>query len=386
MRIRKGPYGIFAIKRIKEIDLLDEYTCEIMETDTPEYLVPLYVNDMCTIVEFSYDISNLCPIKDLQAPNTYEEKTEYRNAIGRLFLSLIDRMDELFHIEQFELSEDMLFYDQEEQKLMLCYIPIKNMSKPNKLSQIKESVEVLFESALFENLLSTDEITTMLYAIEMNNEEMFAKTCEAIMTNTENKNNTSRMNLLMLCTLLAFTTLAMEIILKLLPCTILLAATTIFVLISVLRKQNHSLALSKKAKQSPETSSNRKDILFENNYIPNANEEKCDAMSLFSIAYIEETKRSSNNSAEQQTKFCIYSDRSIIGRDRFTSDIHINDESLCLVQAQIDFEGNKYYLTDLSNNNSTYLENRPLIRGEKYEIMNNQLLRFGNYECRFIKA
>lgn len=361
MKIRKGPYGYFAVYEIKDMQQVYKYAWDTIKDHLVDGLLCAYDEETRKGNELLYDFSGLIKITEQEAINT-DLKTK-RKAIGDLF-NLINKLgDYLLPADNLILDPDYIFFDMDQEKINLCYIPLMTESTIDISSLDYGKLEKLLSSEFFRSSLSEDEITSLIYSVKSNNEELYGKVTESIMTNTTEPKKELNINKLsfILLMIFSFITLIFSILFLDRICSIILGI--IFCCLLVKTLYDH-----KKDKAKPETSDLSKDrtqILFEKD--PDIPDDNCN---LFSFASIE--------SVEDKKAYGIYASETTIGSDRFLSDIYLDDEKISALQAKILKEDNSFFVMDCSDRNNTYLENRALEKEKPYEIKDGHEIRFGD--------
>lgn len=366
MKIRKGPYGYFAVYEIKDMQQVYKYAWDTIKEHLVEGLLCAYDEETRKGNELLYDFSGLINITEQEAINT-DLKTK-RKAIGDLFNLINDLEDYLLPPDNLVLDPDYIFFDKEQEKINLCYIPLITETKNDISSLDYGRLEILLSCDFFRSSLTEDEITSLIYSVKSNNEELYGKVTESITTNNSEPKkelNINRISFFLLM-IFSFITLIFSVLFLDKICSIILGIIFCCLLIKTLydhkKEKNQSL--------DNDLSKDRTQILFEKD--PDIPDDNCN---LFSFASIE--------SADDKKAYGIYASETTIGSDRFISDIHIDDENISALQAKILKEDNCFYVMDCSDRNNTYLENRILEKEKPYEIKDGHELRFGDKVFRF---
>ena len=366
MKIRKGPYGYFAVFEIENMQLVYKYAWDIIKEHLIEGLLSAYDDETRKGNELLYDFSGLIKITDEGAVST-DRKTK-RKAIGDPFNLIIKLEDYILPADNLLLDPDYIFFDAEHKKLNLCYLPLTVETKNDISSLGYDRIEKLLSCDFFRTSLSEDEITSLIYSVKSNDEDLYSKVTESILTKDEAQKkefNVNRLSFILLM-IFSFITLVFSVLFLDRICSVFLG----IIFCGLLVKTLYDYKKDKEITENNELRSERTKILFEKD--PDLPDDDCN---LFSFASIE--------SEDDKKAYGIYANETIIGSDRFLSDIHIEDEEISALQAKIIKEDNSFYITDCSDRNNTYLENRTLEKDKLYEIKDGHELRFGNKVFQF---
>ena len=366
MKIRKGPYGYFAVYEIENMQQVYKYAWDIIKEHMVEGLLCAYDEETRKGNEILYDFSGLINITEQEAINT-DKKTK-RKAIGDLFNLIKNLEDYLLPADNLILDPEYIYYDKERRNINLCYIPLITDTKNEISSMSFEKLEKLLSCDFFRSSLTEDEITSLIYSVKSNNEELYSKVTETILTSDITQKKDFNINRLSFFLLMIFSliTLVFSVIFLDRICSVILGIIFCCLLIKTLYDHKKDKNLS----EDSDLKKDRTQILFEKD--PDLPDDDCN---LFSFASIE--------SADDKKAYGIYAKETTIGSDRFLSDIHIDDEIISALQAKILKEDNSFFIMDCSNRNNTYLENRSLEKDKPYEIKDGNELRFGNKVFRF---
>ncbi len=358
MKTRKGPYGYFAVFEKDNMQPVYNYALDIIENTSQEGLLKAFDEEKRSGLEISYDFSGLFSISEKDIINT--DKNTKRKAIGDLFLNMIGLMDILLPPDRIVLNPDYIFYDTNEAKLKICYIPIIT-EYDNEISSLgAQRLEELLDHPFFSSSLSGDESSALIYSVKANDENMFKETLESIKKPVKESNSHGKDTALILMILVSLAVLIVSTFLLDKIFTYILGTVFIGLMIKILIDRKRS----GKNEQTDDLKNERTKILFDNE--PEETETYED---LFSFASLE--------SLEDKSAYGLYARETKIGSDRFLSDIHIEDPKVSSLQAILTHEDNSFFITDCSQRNNTYLEDRALIKDKKYEIKNGQKITFG---------
>ena len=367
MEIRKGPYGHFVIKKIEDIDSVHYYTREIIVENIPGHMLPLYIIPTLNHYEASYDFSGLVPL-NISSPSDLSKINKLRKALGDLLLFIADLPDYLLSPSSITLDERFIFSDEDYSELKVCCDPCK--VEPNKLnisSLIKSGIRDFLNSESLTGVIDPDEIDGIIYATEQTDVELFKDEANRIkdpIKEESTKPELLDLPMFKLIMLLSIVSLILSIT-KLNTLALLTAAVEVFFIVKLRR-----IFLEKPQITIPvNTSSTKKLMLFGGD---NTNNSSIDTLIL--------TSRDPLSGAEY--KKAIYTDKAAIGSDRFLCDIYSPDKEISPIHAQIKKINRTYYVSDLSSDNSTFLNNVRLEPGREYEIKSDQTLMLGKREFK----
>ncbi|MCQ2467949.1 MAG: FHA domain-containing protein [Clostridia bacterium] len=370
MKTRKGPYGHFAIEKIKNTESLYKYAMQIIENGQVEGLLDTFSEEKRNCIELSFDYSGLTSIEEYKTKNNDDDIYNRRNAIKDLFILFKLLLNRLMPLDNLVLDTRFIFYDAASNKINLCYIPIKS-EKELVLSSINTNkFEEILQTDFFTSCLSSDEITTIIYAIK-NNDETLLEEVLTLTPNTQTKKtfNIDRLSYQLLLILDAICAI-MLFYMNRTEYALFLSAMALGLFIKVTYDNKKSCSIDRKEPLK----SKRSEILF-----TDKQEKSYEANELFSYASLE-TVQTVNG--EKET-IGLYSNETTIGSDRFIADIYIEDPQISELQAKIIHDDNSYWIIDLSKRNNTYLENRSIKPNTKYEIKNGQVIRMGSKDYIF---
>ena len=367
MEIRKGPYGQFVINKIEDIDSVHSYTREIIAENIPGHMLPLYIIPTVSNYEASYDcsgLSNLIPHLSVNPSGV----NSIRNALGDLLLSFADLPDLLLAPSSLCLDPRFMFINDDLTEIKVCFNP--NRIDPHDLcigSVIKAGLEDLLTSDCFTGIIKNDEIDGLLYAAKQNDPVLFRKESEKVKTPLIQPAPKSE-----LFDLNEFRFIILGSILSLILTLLNMpTAALLFVFLQILFAVRIRKDLFNRPKITLPVSSDdtKMQMLFGNEGTKDGG---IDALILTDI----------DPDTGTEDKKAVYTDKAAIGSDRFLCDLFYPDKSISPIHAQIRKNDRAYYISDLSSDNSTYLNNVRLIPGREYEIKSEQRLMCGNKEFR----
>lgn len=367
MEIRKGPYGHFVINKIEDIDSINSYTREIVEENIPGHMLPLYIIPAVSRYEVSYDFSGLTPLSQL-IPSDTDKINRLRNALGDLFISLTSLPDYLLSPASVMFDDRFIFTDESFSELKICFDPseVEPLSL-NIHSLVNTGLRRFLNSSCISKVLYPEETDAVLYAVEQNDPELFLQEAERIKEPVpEDKARPDLLNL---------NEFKAVILASLLSLIFSLTGITYGIWISVAAEiffavRTFKLVTDKDGLSVPEsTDPTRKLMLFGNE------DESAGNMDAVILTYKDP------DSGEEEKK-AIYTDKATIGSDRFLCDLFTSDRDISPVHAQIHKIGRTYYVSDLSSDNNTFLNNIRLEPGREYEIKSDQTLMLGKREYK----
>ncbi|MCR5047513.1 MAG: FHA domain-containing protein [Saccharofermentans sp.] len=367
MEIRKGPYGQFVINKLENIDSVNNYTREIIAENIPGHMLPLYIIPAVSTYELSYDCSDyffLIP---------YIHKTQpaidrIRKALGDLLLSFVDLPDLLLAPSSLCLDPRFMFISEDLTDIRVCFNPCN--TDPNDLcigSIIKAGLRDLLCSGIFSNVISNDEIDGIVYAAEQNDPELFGKVAKKISTPLPVQDKRSDLLCLNEFRFIILASL-MSLIFSLIKVP---AAALLFVLLQIF----FAVKIRKIYSDKPEITVSASPDDTKMHMLFGKDEIRTGGFDAFILT-------STDPDTGIEDKKAVYTDKAAIGSDRFLCDLFYPDKSISPIHAQIKKADKVYYISDLSSDNSTYLNNIRLIPGREYEIKSDQTLICGNKEFR----
>ncbi|MBR1796958.1 MAG: FHA domain-containing protein [Clostridiales bacterium] len=367
MEIRKGPYGQFVINKIEDIGSIDEYTREIIAENIPGHMLPLYIIPTVSCYEASYDFSGLIPINNTNL-DSIKEKNRLRKALGDLLLSFADLPDHLLSPSSLILDERFVFTDDTLSAISVCFDPVRiDPSKLNINSILEAGIRGFLNCASVSAVLSHDEIDGVLYAAEQNDDNLMRKEADRIRLPLPEPSKEyellklPELKLIILAGLISliFTVTGLNLM------AILMASAQAFILIRTVRNILHKPEITIPVA----VDETRREMLFGED---NDTGGGLDAIIL--------TRTDSTSGKEE--KRAIYTDKAMLGSDRFLCDIYAPYKGISPIHAQIRKVGKIYYASDLSADNATFLDNVRLDPGTEYEIKSGQVIRCADTEYR----
>lgn len=367
MKIRKGPYGQFVINKLENIDSIHTYTSEIVAENIPGHMLPLYIIPAVSTYELSYDCSGLISIPYSTSKQTIAEINSVRSALGDLLLSFADLPDLLLAPSSLCLDPMFVFINDDLTDIKVCFDPC--IADPEDLcigSITKAGLRDFLNSEYFNGILNHDEIDGLLYAAEQNDTDLFKKEAAKITIPLPTPEKKSELLLLN-----EFRFIILGSLLSLIFSLISIPeAAIIFVFLQLyFAFKIRKILFNKPQITLPSTSDDTKmHMLF-------GNENKSTGLDAFIL-----TSTDPDTGAED--KKAVYTDKAAIGSDRFLCDLFYPDKSISPIHAQIKKADRVYYISDMSSDNSTYLNNIRLIPGREYEIKSDQTLICGTREFK----
>ena len=367
MEIRKGPYGHYAVQKIEDINSINNYTREIIEENIPGNVLPMYIIPTISSYEVSFEFSGLFPLKECNTDDT-ENINKLRKALGDLFLFIAELPDMLLFPSSVILDERYIFTDQDYEKMYVCFDPVMKPAEELNIHSLKRNgIERFINSPSVASLLLPGESDGMIYAIELNDKDMFIREAKRLTEPIKAEQNGSvlyslpEMKLVILASLLSL----IFMLVKLPWVSLFFVSAEILFAYRTYRK----IKCTKEVTIHTEADSTKRQMLFGDE---NEKGSSIDAVIL--------TSRDTRTGIEE--KKAIYTDKAVIGSDRFLCDIFNTDEGISPVHAKITRNGRTYYVSDLSSDNSTFLNNVRLLPGKDYEIKSDQTLICGKREYR----
>ena len=364
MEIRKGPYGHYAVRKIEDIDSIHDYTRKIVAENILGHMLPLYIIPTMDHYEASYDFSGLTSL--FHTSNQNNNPNKLRKAIGDLLYFLSGLPDYLLSPASVLLDINYIFTDEDYSELKVCFDPVKVPPEYLNIGSIsKTEVKTFLNSDIVSTAVSPSETDSVIYAIEQNDPELLRKAADVIRTPVEKEKKQPE--------LLENNEFKMIILLSLLSLIFAITKLTVLSLISESLVLFFSYRLWKSFTNKPEitvphTSENtKKQMLFGDE------SEICRGLNAVILT-------SRDPATNQDDKKAIYTDDAVIGSDRFLCDIFTPDKGISPMHARIKKSGRTYYVSDLSSDNSTFLNDMRLDPGRDYEIKSGQSLMCGNRE------
>jgi len=375
MEIRKGPYGYFAIEKLRSDSVICEYAMEIIDNKKEELFLPVYINKTFEGCELSYEFSDLISIsefEDLNLRNDGKDLNARRRAIGDLFLSVQHLLDLLINPALIITDPRFIYTNREGTIIRLCLLPIQS-DKPLRLSSMDSgAIEHLLENDFFCEAITNDEASVLVYSLSSNDEELMMEESEKI-TNTpvpgSEKITISRSfakppdrliwsGVFSIVSIIAYFVFGAAF-------AAISAITAAVILILYLTGIKDSQCKDKT--KDLEMTDTRSQILFED-----------PKPGTFSCAILESMTPVDGSIL----KYAVYLDCTTIGSDRFLSDLYINDKTVSPIHAQIYLTQDTVYLSDCSANGNTFIDDKYITPEEKHELKNGQKISFGNIDFK----
>ena len=407
---RKGPFGCFATETVSEDVSVSEYAMAVIESNSSDCFLPCLINRYGAIREFSFDYSGLIPISefdctgktDKRFPNipSHGRKLEQRRkAIGTFLIQIPMIMNKLLPPEGVVLSPLNIYTDKDGSIIRCCYRPLEYRKSTLRLSAVNiNDMEHLISTDFISDVLTEDEKQSLLHAVSTGDEDMYCSCCMNIRSSAgkyskkgQDKGHSGlkdalsiRQDLIIpvltvICAVYSYVSVGRKAAFLFAGAGLILTALVII----KDRKDQGSKTVSLQ-----DQGQLRRRILFSDERSGTFYDEGTDASresgdDPYDIHYA--SLRSITEGTEDEPKqFSIYTDKVTIGSDRFLSDIVIEDGSVDSQHATITYDNGRYYLTDLSVSNTTYIDDKILYSGKQYEIKNDQKLTFGDQDYRFL--
>ncbi len=367
MEIRKGPYGHFVINKIEDIGSINDYTREIVAENIPGHMLPLYIIPAVSHYEASYDFSGLVPLNHIK-PSDFEMINKLRKALGDLILFFADLPDYLLAPSSLIIDNKFIFTDEDFTELKVCFDPIR--TEPELLnihSLTRTGLRDFLNSENLTGVIYSDEIDGIIYAVEQNDEELLRLEANKIRKPIDPPHKDSQIIDLIetkIVILMSIISLIFAVV-KIPGLALLSVAFEVFFILKIRRILLDMPAITI---NTPEDDT-KKLMLFGNE---NGKAPGLDALILTSKDPV----------SGQEDKKAIYTDKAAIGSDRFLCDIFSPDKEISPIHAQIKKVNRTYYVSDLSADNSTFLNNVRLEPGREYEIKSDQILMLGKREYK----
>ncbi|MCR4670962.1 MAG: FHA domain-containing protein [Saccharofermentans sp.] len=390
---RKGPFGCFAIETLSENESVSEYAMAVIGSNDSGCFLPCLINRYGDIRELSFDYSGMIPISEFGSTGQNDNKFpnipshgrklgQRRKAVGNLLIQLITIMNKLLPPEGLVLSPENLYTDKDGIILKSCYRPLEFRMSSMRLSAVDiNDMERLINTGFISDVLTEDEKQSLLHAVATGDEDLYLNCCRTIRTTSAMRPHKDHLSirrdliipsLTVICAVYSYVSIGRK-------AAVLFAGAGLILTFRVImldRKDKGTKTISKQ-----DQGQLRRKILFS----PETTGKACDNAKDLSYDIHYASIRSVNNEDPDKTKsFSIFTDKVTIGSDRFLSDIVIEEESVESQHAAITYDNDRYYLTDLSRSNTTYIEDKALSAGKSYEIKNNQKLTFGDQDYRFL--
>lgn len=374
MMIRKGPFGHFAVEEIVSGSKVFEYALEVIDAKG-EYFLPVYINKTFDGNEVAFDFSGMIPINEYESSSHDANRkiiSERRKSIGDLFLSVNSMPDLLLNPSQLITDSKYVFTDGMGTDIKLCYMPFIT-EQPLRLSSINaRNLERLLNHTFFRSALTEDEISSLICAVSNNDEGMLVKTATKIKANPNNDHVSNIVEFKLIkpddkllisfafciLSLISFYVFGAPIALISLVFSLI---TVVFYVVKIIP----SIMSAITTKQ--EDNGERSRMFFDDTEEHNMNCAFLESIKPVDGAYL---------------KYAIYQDCTVIGSDRFLSDFYIDNQSISPIHAQIFLTQDTVYLSDYSSNGLTFIDDKPVVPENKYEIKNDQKIRFGDIDFK----
>ena len=388
MKIRKGPFGYFAIEKIGSRDDIYEYASEMIDLNHCGIYLPCYINDGPGGITACFDFSGFIPITEFDphkqkstaafSRRNREHLRTRRKNTGLLLNSFARGIDNLLSPGSAVLDRNYVFTDPAGDVIRICYCPIRQPASQLSLFSLGyERLEELLADPFFDGVISEDEKQTLVYSVRQNDEAMYLECCQKIESeDPEDAASEAGQGRLVL---------SQEMILSVLP-FIAAAASYLFIgpgpallfaALGLVMAGRMIFAGYKKrkaisAERITERSDERSRILFSNTEYANETGIPCAAQLILkdSIPGI-------------RTQYAIYMDKTTIGSDVFLSDIVLKHKSVASLHAVIYMSGNTFYISPCSTSGALYLEDKRLDEGMRYEIRDGQKITVGELDFCF---
>lgn len=350
----------------------NRYVTEIIANSIPESFISFYIaaSPVTGKAEISYDCTGLTPLSSELINNT--ERRLLRKAVGDLFLSFIRCLDLLIPLTGLIWSPGYIFWDQGRKSIRMCITPYITDSVDLSLSSLGDGkIETILNQEIFQLILSSDEISSLCTAVKNNDEELLETMAlrirkedpeELLKAAVEQKKSLKYKSLfvgvLILLSILGITN--GNSLLWGLGCLL-----AVFLLYRILTEARET-SVTEKATNNQITS-DRKSIYFD---------EAAPKSDIISCLILKSQKMI----GDKYVNKAIYTSKSTIGSDPFLSDVLISDSTISEIHIEITKGDNAYYVTDISKDNTTYLDHRRLEPDKPYEVKNGQVLRCGEYD------
>ncbi len=383
MQVKKGPYGIFITESVSAEDF-SKYAFEIINSFVNHVTVTVYAYEYLNHIELSYDISTLTAFDKLinKQKNLKKQRLYVRKMIGSLITGIINGLDYLLVPINWIIDIDNIYFDENNDTFKFIYIPTAKGSNEMKLSSdCQNQVEKLINIETIKTHLSEDEINSISYYFREKNEEKLLQLANNLCSDAEfttqtklsHNNANQRENITCIAAISILVIIAFLNYIKLSKITGLIIAVIALISFGILQKEKILLLLKKNIIQNEDKTNLRTEILFE---------DKGSDTPDFKYATISSVSKING----EFIKKSLISDSVTIGSDCFLSDIVIDSEDISPLHAKISISESGYTLTDLSQNNTTYLENKKITPNKTYEIKNGELITFGKYDFEFKTA
>ncbi len=363
MEIRKGPFGHFATEKIGSLDSICDYSREIISENILGHMLPVYINPSIEGYELYYDFSGLSPLTS-KTPKDMNELNNLRSCLGDLFLTISLLPDYLLSPASLVLDEKYIFVDDDYKSLSVCFNPGKiSPDKLNIASLLESEMLKLLESDNLKNVIKPEEIDKLIYSLQTNDEALFIKCANSIASPLMEEKSESlllKSSDFLRCIITTTFSLIFASLEYYVPSFILFLISVALGLKTIIQLKMHKQSL---ISHKP-TDDSKTEMLFNSN--------KNSGLSCLILT--------TEDDSGLKTSKSIYTDKATIGSDRFLCDIFIDKNDISALHAEIKKNGKSYYIRDLSNDNSTYLDNVRLEPQKDYEIKSGQTLMCSRIE------
>ncbi len=389
MKIRKGPFGYFAIEKIGSSDDIYEYAGEMIDMNRSGIFLPCYINDGPGGITACFDFSGYIPIPEF---DSHKQKStaafgrrdrdhlrKRRKNAGILLASFAEGIDNLMSPAAAVLDRNYVFTDPAGDDIRICYCPVRQpASQLSIISLGYERLEELLADPFFDGVISEDEKQTLIFSVRENDEVSYLECCREIETVSLDEDNTGsffRKN----------TITGRDIILLLLPVTAAVPAYFLLGLIPCILFLMLGIFMTAKTFRTIHT-----ELREENEERINA---RSDERSRILFADTEQSSETGYPCAAQlilishnpgiRSQYAIYMDKTTIGSDVFLSDIVLKHKSVASIHAVIYMNGNSFWISPCSDSGALFLEDRKLEGSKRYEIRDGQKITVGELDFSF---
>ena len=388
MKIRKGPFGYFAIEKIGSRDDIYEYASEMIDLNHCGIYLPCYINDGPGGITACFDFSGFIPITEfdtnkLKSTAAFSRRnrdhlSKRRKNTALLLNSFIKGIDNLLSPAAAVLDRNYVFTDPAGDDIRICYCPIRQPASQLSLFSLGyERLEELLADPFFDGVISEDEKQTLVYSVRQNDESMYLECCRTIedgdIEDTAAGSGSGRMNISQEAVLLALPfAAAAASYLFIGPVPALLFAALGTVLAGKMLYARYKAGKFLSSERLTERSDERSRILFSNTEY--ANETGIPSAAQLILK---------DSVPGMRSQYAIYMDKTTIGSDVFLSDIVLKHKSVASLHAVIYMTGNNFYISPCSTSGALYLEDKRLDESMRYEIKDGQKITIGELDFSF---
>ena len=395
MHIRKGPYGHYAIERADITSGIYKYAEQMINSDFMKGLLSVYTDERSGTLEMAFDFSGMMSIDEFISLSDHKKHPgrhllKRRDSVRAFLTMLSDMTDVLLFPCSVCRDTAFIFTDPQGETIRFCSFPLQYEPADMSLSAIGEDgIEELLVHPFFAEVLTRDEIQQIIYCVSSGNNRMLREFCDSMENGNwkrtlRHKAGSSEISLPSSETVFGLMCASASLyasVLKLIPVSVLffMAAVT-FIYMSV---RGSRLTLPRSAsdkgtqpgrirtQEEINLAKGRREALFDYERDDNGHVKASTGSPLI-------LRGRSPDSNE--IKYAMYSERIIIGSDRFLSDLFIDTEDVAAIHAEISKQDGTYYVRPLSASRHTYLENRRLEVEHDYELKSGQKLTLGETE------